>query len=161
MSSLPPNEGCLSRLPQELQDEIINKLYDEAEALRACALTCRTFFPRAQKLIFSYITVIAGTSHKSEDYLTDRYFIDILVNSPHISDYVRSVKLVQASGVEAITDAVIDSMDNLRAKSLDGPISSCLPHLTKLECLSIDYGQDRRMKVADRQKFGQELARTL
>ncbi|KAF9781758.1 hypothetical protein BJ322DRAFT_243150 [Thelephora terrestris] len=42
--------GCMG-LPQELIDDIINVLFDDPRALRACSLTCRAMFASTRRLI--------------------------------------------------------------------------------------------------------------
>ena len=47
-------------LPRELVDEILDRLLDDPEALRACSLTCKILFSAARPLIHQRLYLVSG-----------------------------------------------------------------------------------------------------
>ncbi|KAJ7278375.1 hypothetical protein C8J57DRAFT_163482 [Mycena rebaudengoi] len=132
------------RVPQEIVDAIIDHLSlidsedDEREArvgaLRACALTCRSFRPRSQMHLLATIYCSRwGNSGRID--LFDR----LLVESPHIGPlYVRHFSLVGVPGdfpeeVDVVTDSILVSR-----------ILSLLPNLARLNVVS---ASDRHRRI--------------
>lgn len=51
------NKSMVSKLPQELIDEIIGYLRDDKLTLSSCSLTCRTWTPFSRKLLFRSVQI--------------------------------------------------------------------------------------------------------
>jgi hypothetical protein len=124
------------RVPQEIVDTIIDHLLpidsedDGREtrvgALRACALTCRSFLPRSQTHLFATIRCL-----RSGDVLL---FDRPLAGSPYIGSlYVRYFSLVGVPG-DFSFDVVPDSIMVSRILSL-------LPNLARLDVVSVSDPQ--------------------
>ncbi|KAJ7261455.1 hypothetical protein C8J57DRAFT_1634410 [Mycena rebaudengoi] len=124
------------RVPQEIVDTIIDHLLpidsedDGREtrvgALRACALTCRSFLPRSQTHLFATIRCL-----RSGDVLL---FDRLLAGSPYIGSlYVRYFSLVGVPG-DFSFDVVPDSIMVSRILSL-------LPNLARLDVVSVSDPQ--------------------
>ncbi|KAH9948534.1 hypothetical protein B0H21DRAFT_227544 [Amylocystis lapponica] len=75
------------RVPHEISDRIIDNLYDDKDALKACSLTCQCFLPRAQFHYFSTLTLNADLWHGFERLRATR---------PQAVELVRSLKLTHS-----------------------------------------------------------------
>jgi len=53
----PPRPAVMGHLPPELIDLIIDHLYDDMAALKACSLVSRAFLPRSQTLLFESLSI--------------------------------------------------------------------------------------------------------
>ncbi|KAJ6579792.1 hypothetical protein B0H10DRAFT_906845 [Mycena sp. CBHHK59/15] len=98
---------CLtSRLPQELLDYIIEKLWTDLPTLSSCALVCRAFLPSSQAQFFSVIKLLPPTpSTKAPE--TRRLF-QVLSEAPHLCPYVRNLHIhdgVSGDGVPHAFDS--------------------------------------------------------
>ncbi|KAJ7939742.1 hypothetical protein B0H13DRAFT_2300446 [Mycena leptocephala] len=82
--------SLLSRFPQELIDKIITQNASDKPTLRSCALVCRAFLPFFQACIFSEVELI----HQDET----QQLHDILVASPHLGGYVRTLTITNDNG---------------------------------------------------------------
>ncbi|KAH9902930.1 hypothetical protein C8Q73DRAFT_750397 [Cubamyces lactineus] len=117
-------------LPPELCDQILDHLEDDKRTLRVCALTSRSWLPRAQYHLFRSIYL---------DWSNCYSFTRLLASNPALADYVNTIEIEGAFG--------IFSMDRLHGATLDAwlrAIPQWLPprlsSLTKLELalLTID-----------------------
>nr|GAT60080.1 predicted protein [Mycena chlorophos] len=91
-------------LPQELYDVIIDLLQDSPAALRNCSLICRAFVDRAQSHLFRKIDIQVSLSFlpksaaaESECVLRVQRLCRVLVDSPHILEYIQSIHIGVAS----------------------------------------------------------------
>lgn len=93
------------QLPQELTDYIIEYLWDNRIALKACALSCRSFLPYSQRQLFSYITLSLPSSTYEEPttQATSINLKHVLEHSPHLASYIRGLEI---HGLEGSLDAV-------------------------------------------------------
>jgi len=148
-----PGDGDDSpKLPEELIEEIMILLKGNIPALRACSLASRTFQAISQPLIFQNLVVIAGTLSSPDivpDAIMAHRFLEILRNKPQIGSLVRSLHFYEA---------------NLRKGNPDGPlnektIAACLPHLRKLQFLSIHFPQTYGLKVI--RKYSESFQKAL
>ncbi|KAI0326634.1 hypothetical protein GY45DRAFT_1258604 [Cubamyces sp. BRFM 1775] len=117
-------------LPPELCDQILDHLEDDKRTLRVCALTARSWLPRAQYHIFRSIYL---------DWSNCYSFTRLLASNPALADYVNTLEIEGAFG--------IFSMDRLHGATLDAWLRAIPPwlparltSLTKLELalLTID-----------------------
>ncbi|PCH42391.1 hypothetical protein WOLCODRAFT_137884 [Wolfiporia cocos MD-104 SS10] len=73
------------RIPPELRDGIIDQLYADRAALKACSLTCRAWLPRSRHHLFRKISIEHG--HTSDAF-------SLLVRStPAIANYIREIEI--------------------------------------------------------------------
>lgn len=77
-------------LPTEVQDEIVDYLSEERQALRACALTCRRWGRRAQMHLFRKVFIL------SHDNLL--HFQLLLESNPKLGQFVRVLTINQRHG---------------------------------------------------------------
>lgn len=111
-------------MPAELQDLIIEELCGELEALKRCAMVCKSWLPRAQFLLFSRLRL--------DGPCTDQFHKHI-EQFPHVCGYVR--ELTVTGSVSGPTLAIllrklhslerVDLPDNLWAQPssyLDSPM---------------------------------------
>ncbi|KAK0436492.1 uncharacterized protein EV420DRAFT_1590276 [Desarmillaria tabescens] len=62
-------------LPQELLDEIIDRIHDDVLALRACSLTTRSFLPSSRKHLYFHVIIFqAGVDAPLPNYFTGSKF---------------------------------------------------------------------------------------
>ncbi|KAI0710252.1 hypothetical protein C8Q76DRAFT_654348 [Earliella scabrosa] len=129
--------SSLSLLPPELRDHILDCLADDKHTLRRCALTTRSWVPRAQHNLFHSIYI---------DWSNCYAFTRILSSSPHLASHVATLEIEGAFG--------IFSMDRLHGATLDAwlraipdSFSHQLSNLTKLELalITIDAELVRRV----------------
>lgn len=115
------------RLPQELNDEILDYLWNDTAALKSCSLARRSFRKTCQKFLFSSI-VIYPPSYKKQWVSTA--FQDLLKSSPHLGQHVRYLNIIDRHTAPKISDEWL---------SKDTALVACLPLLTKLRGLVIQY----------------------
>ncbi|KAJ7916168.1 hypothetical protein B0H13DRAFT_374895 [Mycena leptocephala] len=102
------------RLPQELIDLILDLNASDKRSLKACSRVARSFRHTSQKHIFSDIRLMPASRYwiKSR-YLTLQGFSQILSNSPHLALNVRSLTVIEGTGVGSVpwmrTDAFPES----------------------------------------------------
>ena len=75
-SDLPPTMSTQPYLPREICDHIIDIFHDDPETLKRCCLVSKSWVPRTQKHLFSYVTF------KSADYPKWRKTFPDPMNSP-------------------------------------------------------------------------------
>ncbi|PPQ91651.1 hypothetical protein CVT25_013206 [Psilocybe cyanescens] len=119
--------SMFKRLPQELNDEILNNLRNDQAALKSCSLACHSFRRICQKLLFSSI-VIYPPSYKKRWISTA--FQDLLESSPHLAQYVRYLNIIDRHTAPKISDEWL---------SKDTALAACLPLLRNLRGLVIQY----------------------
>ncbi|OBZ73453.1 hypothetical protein A0H81_06663 [Grifola frondosa] len=79
-----------SKLPPELTDRVIDHLHDDARSLRACALVCRAWLPRARYHLFHDISL--SLSHGRHKLRFER-FDRLLECYPHLGYFVRKLSM--------------------------------------------------------------------
>ncbi|KAJ7105620.1 hypothetical protein C8R44DRAFT_806549 [Mycena epipterygia] len=84
--------SLVSRLPQELLDKVIEENEGDNLTLRSSALVCRVFLASSQARIFSHIYLALTESNHSD---CCRRLYHVLLDSPHLRPYVRSVCIVE------------------------------------------------------------------
>ncbi|KDR78845.1 hypothetical protein GALMADRAFT_266269 [Galerina marginata CBS 339.88] len=104
-------------IPQELTAEILNHLWDDENALKACSLACRAFLHTSQQHLFSKIVLWKG--------LPGHRFRDLLRSSPHLSLYVEYFEVSDLHGSWVWNDRT--------------SISFCLSCLSNLRALVFHY----------------------
>ncbi|KAF8883927.1 hypothetical protein CPB85DRAFT_391969 [Mucidula mucida] len=82
-----------SELPQELVDIVINELQNDAAALRACSLVCRSWVPTSQQHLFRYISLAPSYHKRGTHSAFLSKFHALLATSPHLSQNVRTLEL--------------------------------------------------------------------
>ncbi|KAI8980101.1 hypothetical protein BD414DRAFT_516553 [Trametes punicea] len=133
------------RLPAELDDLILDHLRDDRRTLRACALTCSGWLPRAHYHLFRSIYL---------DWSNCYSFSRLLASNPALASYVGTLEIEGAFG--------IFTMDRLHGATLDAWLRAIPPWLPQrlanlknleLALLTIDTELVRRF-------FGQLLGVT-
>ncbi|KAJ7653166.1 hypothetical protein DFH06DRAFT_1204869 [Mycena polygramma] len=116
-------------LPQELIDLILD--FTDKKSLKACARAARSFRHTSQKHIFSDITLkpVSRLLWDRSRYLTLKGFAQILSASPHLALNVRSLTLVEGTGLGSTPWIRTDTVP---------PILSMLVNLTKISLESPD-----------------------
>ncbi|KAJ7075521.1 hypothetical protein B0H15DRAFT_866765 [Mycena belliarum] len=121
--------------PQELIDLVIDEASTSAPTLQSCALVSRAFYPRAQYQLFSQIDFVLVPSTRSHGL---ERLHDVLSNSPHLIQYIRSLKITHGDDKEPLPeDVLVDleatlvpilaSLVNLRSFTVTELDWSCLP----------------------------------
>jgi len=127
-------------LPPEIHPEIVQYLWDDKKALKACSTASSTFTASAQRHLFSQI-IIRGPLKptKVQDIGgSPQNFKNLLDESPHIASYVDylelfdDVRFTSRSGLEPTTREEWLSTDTF--------LASCLNRLFNLKALVIQYG---------------------
>lgn len=75
----------MSNIPPELSDHIIDFLHDDRRALKACSLTCRTWYPTSRYHLYRKVHL-----NSLEGCQT---FIQILQSSPYLGQFARYLNL--------------------------------------------------------------------
>ncbi len=91
--TLPSQVEAKPRLPIEVCERVIEAVYDDfyrfvstaLATLSRCALVCRAWRPRAQRVLFEYVLL------RDKDTLYD--FAELLDASPELGSYVRTLAL--------------------------------------------------------------------
>ncbi|KAF8510437.1 hypothetical protein JB92DRAFT_2940018 [Gautieria morchelliformis] len=118
-------------LALELIDEIIGHV-DEKDGLRrfdlrTCSLVCRFWVPSSQRRLFHRIKFKYPLWQYRELHAEIRQLDQLLLNSPHIANYIRVLKLPDMTYVSRFTDV----------RGLDEPLSPLLPKLTQVQKIEI------------------------
>ncbi|KAJ7681663.1 hypothetical protein B0H17DRAFT_1138266 [Mycena rosella] len=87
--------SLVSRFPQELIDKVIEEIETDDPILHSCALVCRTFLRPSQARSFSHVDLIPTQSARCQR------LHQVLLDSPHVCRYVRSLKLVERDSIAA------------------------------------------------------------
>ncbi|KAH9850274.1 hypothetical protein C2E23DRAFT_877601 [Lenzites betulinus] len=123
---------AIPMLPPELYDHILDQLHDDRPTLRNCALTTRSWLPRAQHHIFHSVYL---------DWSNCTAFSRLLASNPSLADYVGTLEIEGAFG--------IFSMDRLHGATLDAWLRAVPPwlpprlaNLTKLELALLTIDSD-------------------
>ncbi|KAH9481323.1 hypothetical protein JR316_0005845 [Psilocybe cubensis] len=115
--------SIVDTLPYDLIATIVDFVAEEDEndkkTLKACSLTCRTFLPPCQKIIFRCIKL---TDFRLAARLTHR-FARTIEKSPWLADYVRQFEWLVMK-------------DHFNPSS---SVPTAFKHLTKLEVLTLDH----------------------
>ncbi|PPQ64219.1 hypothetical protein CVT24_008595 [Panaeolus cyanescens] len=88
-----------SRLYSELYDLIISFLYQEEQALRSCALVCRSWVPASRAHLFYHIT-LTGAPARASSWSVDtpcRRLFSALVASPHLASFIHKLSVREGS----------------------------------------------------------------
>ncbi|KAJ6493995.1 hypothetical protein C8R47DRAFT_1117998, partial [Mycena vitilis] len=122
-----------SKEPQTLPQELIDLILDftDKKSLNACARAARSFRHTSQKHIFSDITLkpVSRLLWARSRYLTLKGFAQILLTSPHLALNVRSLTLVEGTGLGSTPWIRTDTVP---------PILSMLVNLAKISLKSPD-----------------------
>ncbi|KAF8958837.1 hypothetical protein BDZ97DRAFT_1840195 [Flammula alnicola] len=96
----------MATLSQELIDEILGYLWEDAGALRTCSLICRSFTPACQKELFSSVAVVvdADGGRKSLPIPSTQKLLALIESSPRIARYVKSLKIIGGLGHKSARD---------------------------------------------------------
>ncbi|KAH8832395.1 hypothetical protein DL96DRAFT_1551584 [Flagelloscypha sp. PMI_526] len=114
--------------PQELVDQVIDHLWDEPEQLKACTLTSHSFTHSSQLHLFENVyldtMVIDGISLGSGqlERPSPTRFLELLVESPHIIPFVKTLQLGFHSTVDPALPAILKSLTHVQSFSLEGPL---------------------------------------
>lgn len=87
------------QLPKEIIDDIIDYLVNDIAALRAFALTGRTFLHRARMHLFACITLEGGPAFLERGVTPGRKFLALVQQSPYLLGYIREVRVLNMSEV--------------------------------------------------------------
>jgi len=141
-------------LPIEVYESILDELSESPETLRACALVSHLFAQRAQKLLFSYVSLTrptkvfkAALGIRSHVWPSMR-FHHILSSSPHLAGYVKSLVISD----EATLHFYREELSWIRS---DNMLHRILPQLVNLEELKLE-GNPRGSSLNFR-KWGDSL----
>ncbi|KAJ7451956.1 hypothetical protein FB451DRAFT_698579 [Mycena latifolia] len=85
--------SLVSHFPQELIDRVIEENRD-TPTLRSCALVCRSFLRASQVCIFSHVELVTQSKPSPS-----RPLYLALQHSPHLCQYVSSLKIVIGAGI--------------------------------------------------------------
>ncbi|KAF8479858.1 hypothetical protein JB92DRAFT_1782224 [Gautieria morchelliformis] len=123
----------MDSLALELIDEIIGYV-DEPDSmwrsdLLACSLVCRFWLPSSQRRLFHRIEFKHQLRRYHELHVQIQQLDQVLLNSPHLSNYIRELWLPDMSSVPRSTDA---------KRGLDEPLSPLLRKLTQVQKLKIE-----------------------
>ncbi|KAF8969706.1 hypothetical protein BDZ97DRAFT_2055754 [Flammula alnicola] len=116
-------------LPQEIDEDVVAYLWNDIVALKALALSCRSFLPACQKQLFARITLFPQRQRTLMQKLTTApNFQRLLEVSPHLALYVCRLKILDDGryGFEWLTH---DSES----------LTFCFPLLRCLKALVINY----------------------
>ena len=87
------------QLPKEIIDDIIDYLANDVAALRAFALTGRTFLHRARMHLFACITLEGGPAFLERGVTPGRKFLALVQQSPYLLGYIREVRVLNMNEV--------------------------------------------------------------
>ena len=87
------------QLPKEIIDDIIDYLANDVAALRAFALTGRTFLHRARMHLFACITLQGGPAFLERGVTPGRKFLALVQQSPYLLGYIREVRVLNMNEV--------------------------------------------------------------
>jgi hypothetical protein len=87
------------QLPKEIIDDIIDYLANDVAALRAFALTGRTFLHRARMHLFACITLQGGPAFLERGVTPGRKFLTLVQQSPYLLGYIREVRVLNMNEV--------------------------------------------------------------
>ncbi|KIM75061.1 hypothetical protein PILCRDRAFT_13876 [Piloderma croceum F 1598] len=86
------------KLPQELVDIIIRDFHDDPYSLHRCSLVCRSWLPTSHRHFF-YRVVLSPPNHpynrRPEAVPYSMRLYRVLLNSPHIANYIRELKVYE------------------------------------------------------------------
>jgi hypothetical protein len=128
------------QLPPELIDRIIDCLYYDICALRACALVCKAWVPSCRFHLF--YTIRFASSYKDEDPRCRKLY-DLVQRSPHIAFYVREL---------------IISGEHNAILNLERVLIPLLQRFTELRMLKLDGVNWKRLMPDMRKSFADVLA---
>jgi len=89
------------QLPKEIIDDIIDYLADDIAALRAFALTGRTFLHRARMHIFSCITLEGRIACLERGISPGAKFLALMQDAPYLAGYVKEMRVLNMNRGEA------------------------------------------------------------
>lgn len=104
----------LSRLPQDICDAVIEHLYADTHALRACAATSRAWRHTSQRLLFASISLADAASANA--------LLDLLDTSPYLAPFVRRLRIDAGQGyldrappwvTPALSGALVEQLSEL------------------------------------------------
>ncbi|OCH94356.1 hypothetical protein OBBRIDRAFT_722879 [Obba rivulosa] len=75
----------MQRMPSEIRDLIVENVYPDVPAVKACSLTCRAWLPNARRTLFHSISL----DPKSHGHAFRR----LLASSPHVTPYIRELEI--------------------------------------------------------------------
>ncbi|KAJ6471103.1 hypothetical protein C8R47DRAFT_1222325 [Mycena vitilis] len=99
------SNSLVPRFPQELLDNVIGEIGPDQPTLRLCATVCHAFLPACQISLFSKINLIQKGDNA-------RRLHDVLVNAPHLRDYVRTLILTFTDVRTLILSCTGDGQEN-------------------------------------------------
>ncbi|KAF8345259.1 hypothetical protein F5887DRAFT_967371 [Amanita rubescens] len=97
------------QLPKEIIDDIIDYLADDIAALRAFALTGRTFLHRARMHIFSCITLEGRIACLERGISPGAKFLALMQDAPYLAGYVKEMRVLNMNrdGVAGADDWIV------------------------------------------------------
>ncbi|KAJ7491193.1 hypothetical protein FB451DRAFT_1389921 [Mycena latifolia] len=135
-------------LPQELIDKVIDAAQDDLESLRTCSCASSSFRRRSQQHIFAHITILPPLTD-AEDPTPCQKFYDLLVSSPHLALYVKSLEIMEGRSKMRLFPSVFPSesrkADTEWVVNGRNPLALILPLLC-LQRISITMSPPPRLK---------------
>ncbi|SJL12032.1 uncharacterized protein ARMOST_15449 [Armillaria ostoyae] len=119
-------------LYQELLEHIVSFNHDDIHTLRACSLVAHSFLPSSQSYIFHEVALVRSDvkNSKTFDPLNGRVytcprFLSLLETSPHISSFVKILRLYDDQHTRNSTEPV----EQLPWTNDDSDMEPYLPHI--------------------------------
>ncbi|KAK0211633.1 hypothetical protein IW262DRAFT_351562 [Armillaria fumosa] len=123
----------MSELPQELIDDIVDRLHDDPKALKVCSLICHAFCARSRRHSFRTVSLVDGKRRAD--------FCDLFQKSLYISRSVVVLHVSTNSVVETLLDfEILGSFVNLhsvtfRTVDFDGLPYHCFSAISSIRSI--------------------------
>lgn len=132
-------QSASERLPQELVDDILDKLHDEQKTLRSCALVCGAWLPSSRRHLFAKICLKATSPQTGLAVPQERCerLYKLLQRTPSIIPYIRELEICEGSPLHHYNSHVQGSTTWVTTERSLAALFRMLTHVQRFEFSAI------------------------